>query len=156
MAEASRHTFQVLTKRAQRMHDYLLTHRKEPLRNVWIGVSTERQKEADERIPLLLGAPAAIRFISAEPLLGPLNIRDYVSGKKKRPPLDWVIVGGESGPRARPMDPAWVEMIRVQCEHSDAAFFFKQWGGRNKKAAGRKLNGQTYDAMPLVEEAVLA
>lgn len=156
MAQAHHHTFQVLTKRAQRMHDYLSGYRKVPLRNVWIGVSTERQKEADERIPLLLGAPAAVRFISAEPLLAPLNIRDYVSGKKKRPPLDWVIVGGESGPRARPIDRAWVEMIRAQCEGSDAAFFFKQWGGKNKKAAGRKLNGQTYDAMPSVEEAALA
>jgi protein gp37 len=156
MAEARQHTFQVLTKRAQRMNDYLSTHQAEPLRNVWIGVSTERQKEADERIPLLLGAPAAVRFISAEPLLGPLNIRNYVSDKKNRGPrLDWVIVGGESGPRARPMDPAWVEKIRVQCDHSDTAFFFKQWGGKNKKAAGRKLNGRTYDAMPLVEESAL-
>jgi Protein of unknown function (DUF5131)/Transposase zinc-binding domain len=104
----------------------------------------------------LLGAPAAVRFISAEPLLGPLNIRNYVSDKKNRGPrLDWVIVGGESGPRARPMDPAWVEKIRVQCDRSDAAFFFKQWGGKNKKAAGRKLNGRTYDAMPLVEESAL-
>jgi protein gp37 len=148
MAEAQQHTFQVLTKRAERMHDYLSKRRPAPLRNVWIGVSTERQKEADARIPLLLDAPVAIRFISAEPLLGALNIRGYLSRRKGRPPLDWIIVGGESGPGARPMDPAWVESIRIQCENSDAAFFFKQWGGKNKKAAGRQLNGQTYDAMP--------
>jgi protein gp37 len=150
MAEAHQHTFQVLTKRAGRMHEYLSTHQKEPLRNVWIGVSAERQKEADERIPLLLDAPAAVRFISAEPLLGPLNIRQYVLPTATlRSPLDWVIVGGESGPRARPMDPTWVEKIRTQCDHTDAAFFFKQWGGRNKKATGRLLDGRTYDEMPL-------
>jgi protein gp37 len=149
MERAPQHVFQVLTKRAGRMKVYI-SARKSLLPNVWIGVSTERQKEANERIPLLLAAPAAVRFISAEPLLGPLDIREYVRIRRKRAALDWVIVGGESGPRARPMDPAWVEAIRLQCEHSAAAFFFKQWGGKNKKAAGRKLNGRTYDAMPLL------
>lgn len=157
MGEASHHTFQVLTKRAQRLHDYLAVRRPKALPNVWLGVSTERQKEANERIPLLLKAPAAVRFISAEPLLGPLDIRRYIHGRKervgacigRRPPLDWVIVGGESGPRARPMDPAWVESLRLQCDGSEAAFFFKQWGGKNKKVAGRLLHGRTYDAMPL-------
>ncbi|UGY13202.1 DUF5131 family protein [Bradyrhizobium septentrionale] len=168
MGEANHHIFQVLTKRAQRLHDYLTARRPKPLPNVWLGVSTERQKEADERIPLLLTAPASVRFISAEPLLGPLDIRGYVRGREDhrintgraadrragacvgwRPPLDWVIVGGESGPGARPIDPAWVESLRVQCDGSDAAFFFKQWGGKNKKAAGRLLHGRTYDDMPL-------
>jgi protein gp37 len=157
MSEANQHTFQVLTKRARRLHDYLSAHRPKPLPNVWLGVSTERQKEADDRIPLLLKAPAAVRFISAEPLLGPLDIRSYVHDRKervdarigRRPPLDWVIVGGESGPRARPMDPVWVESLRLQCDGSDAVFFFKQWGGKNKKVAGRLLHGRTYDDMPL-------
>lgn len=160
MSEANAHTFQILTKRAQRMCDYLSTRGSNVLPNAWFGVSTERQKEADERIPLLLNAPAAVRFISAEPLLGPLNIRKYlfeegsVAGGQgpgidgRSPALDWVIVGGESGPRARRMDPAWVDALRIQCEGSNSAFFFKQWGGKNKKAAGRLLNGQTYDAMP--------
>lgn len=160
MKEANTHTFQILTRRAWRMHDYLSARGSDILPNAWFGVSTERQKEADERIPLLLNAPAAVRFISAEPLLGPLNIRNYLSDKrtgvglsgssvsKRSPALDWVIVGGESGPYSRHMDPAWVESLHIQCEGSSSAFFFKQWGGKNKKAAGRLLNGQTYDAMP--------
>jgi protein gp37 len=147
MAQASDHTFQVLTKRALRMRDYLRNKDRQPLANVWLGVSTERQKEADERIPLLLQTPAAVRFISAEPLLGALNIKAYV-GRRRNRPLDWVIVGGESGPRARPMNPDWVNSLRDQCETSSAKFFFKQWGGKNKKAAGRLLNGRTYDDMP--------
>jgi protein gp37 len=147
MAQASDHTFQVLTKRAQRMRDYLCTRNRQRLANVWLGVSTERQKEADERIPLLLQTPAAVRFISAEPLLSALDIRAYIARRSDRA-LDWVIVGGESGPRARPMNPAWVNSLRAQCEASSAKFFFKQWGGKNKKAAGRLLNGRTYDDMP--------
>jgi protein gp37 len=175
MAQAPQHTFQVLTKRARRLHDYLRARREKPLTNVWLGVSTERQKEADERIPLLLAAPAVVRFISAEPLLGPLNIREYLVGKedhgidvnrsvgervgacvRRRPPLDWIIVGGESGPSARPMDAAWVESLRDQCDGSDAAFFFKQWGGKNKKATGRLLHGRTHDNMPFGVQEMIA
>jgi protein gp37 len=175
MAQAPQHTFQVLTKRARRLHDYLKARREKPLPNVWLGVSTERQKEADERIPLLLAAPAAVRFISAEPLLGPLNIREHLVGKedraidvgravrervgvggRRRASLDWIIVGGESGPRARPVAAAWVESLRDQCDASDVAFFFKQWGGKNKKAAGRLLQGRTYDDMPFGVQEVIA
>jgi protein gp37 len=147
MSLARPHTFQVLTKRAARMHAYMRVRK--PLPNVWLGVSTERQKEADERIPLLLATPAVVRFISAEPLLGALNIRNFVKRASERnPSLNWVIVGGESGHGARPMRAEWVESLHAQCDGSDAAFFFKQWGGKNKKAAGRLLNGQVYDALP--------
>jgi protein gp37 len=147
MARAPQHTFQVLTKRAARLREYTLRRTSSPLANVWLGVSTERQKEADERIPLLLAAPAAVRFISAEPLLGPLNISDYMR-RTAVPRLNWIIVGGESGHGARPMKPEWAESLRDQCDRSGVAFFFKQWGGRNKKKTGRILGGRTYDAMP--------
>lgn len=184
MALAPQHTFQVLTKRAGRMREYLASDRQNvvawkpvhevmnlwypgwiaedvqgphrsraiaaactwPLPNVWLGVSTERQQEADERIPLLLQTPAAVRFISAEPLLGPIDLRnlgdatfslsaftgeakhllgmrDKTAGK-----LDWVIAGGESGPKARPMHPDWVRSLRDQCASAGVPFFKKQWG----------------------------
>lgn len=109
-------------------------------RNIWLGVSAERQKEADERIPDLLATPAAVRFVSAEPLLGPINIgfshcpkHDFASGFciglcRDRRKLDWIIVGGESGRAARPMHPEWVRSIRDQCAAAGTAFFFKQWG----------------------------
>jgi protein gp37 len=135
-----------------------------PLPNVWLGVSCERQEEADERIPLLLSAPAAVRFISAEPLLGPIDLtaiqyeRDHwldVIESREWPErfargrgLDWVIVGGESGPHARPLDPEWVRDLRDQCASAGVAFFFKQWGGARKKSAGRFLDGKIYDEMP--------
>jgi protein gp37 len=104
-----------------------------PLRNVWLGVSTERQQEANERIPLLLDTPAAVRFISAEPLLGPINLHPLWDGtnaltSSTGPNLDWVIVGGESGPDARPMHPDWARALRNQCDAADVRFFFKQWG----------------------------
>ncbi len=119
-----------------------------PLPNVWLGVSTERQQEADERIPLLLQTPAAVRFISAEPLLGPIDLtcilaqlapgssmtfnslhaRDSLNRGSEEYRLDWVIVGGESGPDARPMHPDWARQLRVQCEAASVPFFFKQWG----------------------------
>jgi protein gp37 len=198
MALCPQHTFQVLTKRAERMRDYFATPRRAdtingriwstlgtpigsriqhfgkwlitlPLPNVWLGVSCERQQEADERIPLLLQTPAAVRFISAEPLLGPIDltvfrrepseidlqlsarehVRDYWfdalkgtrgvlmhDGRSLEVPeeidrharLDWVIVGGESGPHARPMHPQWARDIRDQCAAAGVPFFFKQWG----------------------------
>ncbi|TPM92693.1 phage Gp37/Gp68 family protein [Mesorhizobium sp. B2-1-3A] len=191
MALAPLHTFQVLTKRAKRMREYLTDrtvmrriytlvcemtvelepgivliaaprHEKNappgprvyldqwPLPNVWLGVSAERQQEADERIPDLLATPAAIRFVSAEPLLGKINFRrirvspdhytiidaldgyaiaDAISGSgQERTMLDWIIVGGESGPGARGMHPAWARSIRDQCNAAGTAFFFKQWG----------------------------
>lgn len=250
MALTPHHTYQPLTKRADRMRNYLTDpmqrNRMElaaekikasegkpwspkhvlprVLSNVWLGVSTERQQEADERIPMLLQTPAAVRFISAEPLLGPINIRNWLNewgcscgyggartldhcpncgwvgegptvefeggdapgdcpeckeplsdyyacpecegtgqdGSEFGPNttvLDWVIVGGESGPDARPMHPDWARSLRDQCDAADVAFFFKQWGvhvpdvrGRYrrvpKKVAGRLLDGFEYNGMP--------
>lgn len=150
MALCPQHTFQVLTKRSKRMLSYILRGADAtwPLPNVWLGVSTEDQSRADERIPDLLDTPAAVRFVSAEPLLGPVvltaikqgtGLRDalggvaYEAGPMHRehhgePRLDWVIVGGESGPSARPMHPDWLRALRDQCQRHGTAFFFKQWG----------------------------
>jgi protein gp37 len=138
MREATWHTFQVLTKRAKRLES--LDCELDWPRNVWMGVSVESAKYAD-RIDHLRRTTALTRFLSLEPLLGPLpNL--YL----KR--IDWVIVGGESGPRAREMQRAWVAGIRRQCRDASVPFFFKQWGGLNKKRAGRLLDGRTYDEMP--------
>jgi protein gp37 len=184
MALAPQHTFQVLTKRAERMREYVTANRNHvnappnrqwPLPNVWLGVSVEDQKRADERIPALLATPAAVRWISAEPLLGPVDltalqidgdyemdalkplswrelwdghyspeatgcdldeaIEAFREGGNPYPPtddkpnrLDWVVVGGESGPGARPMHPDWARSIRDQCAEAGVAFHFKQWG----------------------------
>lgn len=135
MARAPQHTFQVLTKRAERMQR-LLTHPKMrgfvgdapwPLPNVWIGVSVEDQATADKRIPLLLDTPAAVRWISAEPLLAPIDLAEH--GLHGGPgQLDWVVVGGESGPKARPMHPEWARGLRDQCAAAAVPFLFKQWG----------------------------
>lgn len=158
MALAPQHTFQVLTKRAERMRSYLepfnarradslgknvislgyegpLESLPWPLPNVWLGVSAERQKEADERIPHLVETPAAVRFVSLEPLLGPISLFDFIGpwGPSPKhlqapPQLDLVIVGGESGDHARPMHPAWPRSLRDQCASAGVPFFFKQWG----------------------------
>ncbi|MHB8191799.1 MAG: DUF5131 family protein [Bellilinea sp.] len=205
------HTFMVLTKRPERIEKIFKRTSGEfwgtvrvnllrkgyplpddetsihPLPNVWLGVSVEDQKAADERIPLLLQTPAAVRFVSCEPLLGPVDLRlrrdnpcghpgcfhhvshpcegcGYQAG---RLPIDWVIVGGESGANARPMHPDWVRSIRDQCQAAGVKYFFKQWGGWKhnyfdhpsersgwypervgKKAAGRLLDGRTWDEYP--------
>lgn len=153
MAGADHHTFQVLTKRPERMLAYLSTFEAEanardyvkfwpqattmkwPLPNVWLGVSVEDQATADERIPLLLDTPAAVRFVSCEPLLGPIDLSPWaeLGGPNtnrglSNPGLDWVIVGGESGPKARPMHLDWVRDIRDDCAEAGVAFLFKQWG----------------------------
>lgn len=228
-------TFQVLTKRPARMVEFLAwlvlqtgprvvdlggvvasgpAAWASPLPNVWLGTSVEDQQRADERIPHLLAAPAAVRFLSVEPLLGPVDLGRWIgnydchpcrarfwgdevravdglvavevesdpehpddpeaernrcpyckhpdlgtgdvgpacgSDYEDEPRLDWVIVGGESGPGARPMEPAWVRSLREQCELAEGrevAFFFKQWGGVRKGKAGRELDGRTHDAMP--------
>lgn len=138
MREASWHRFQVLTKRANRLLE--LSETLEWPGNIWMGVSVESQAFID-RIDLLRETRAQVKFLSLEPLLGPLPQLD-LSG------IDWVIVGGESGPRARPMDREWVLDILAQCRAAGVAFFFKQWGGRNKKAAGRELDGITWNQMP--------
>jgi protein gp37 len=148
MALAPQHTFQVLTKRAARMREWFgsspVTRISKvngghvfqwPLRNVWLGVSTEDQATADERIPHLYHTPAAKRFISAEPLLGPIDLMEVIPNPIIWNPvhgiersLDWVIAGGESGPRARPAHPDWLRTLRDQCASAVVPFFFKQWG----------------------------
>ncbi len=140
------HTYQILTKRAERLPRYF-ARRKCP-DNVWLGVSVEDRAYGLPRIDQLRRVKAHIRFLSVEPLLedlGEINLRD----------IHWVIVGGESGPKARPMQPGWVESIRHQCDDAGVAFFFKQWGGwgadgkkRSKKENGRLLHGKTWDEMP--------
>ncbi len=136
--ETPQHTYQVLTKRARRTAR--IAEKLDWPGNLWMGVSVESADVVD-RIDYLRAVPAAIRFLSCEPLLTALP-RLNLDG------IDWVIAGGESGPRARPMDPAWVEDIRDQCVEVSIAFFFKQWGGRTPKAKGRELDGRTWDDMP--------
>ena len=198
MALAPQHTFQVLTKRPERMRGYVSSQQVQdrikaamwtisggrtehfhggwPLPNVWLGVSVEDQRRADERIPLLLDTPAAVRWVSAEPLLGPVDLRSYLTGAEEpnsageaigwRPPLDWVVAGGEFGPDAQPMHPDWARSLRDQCAGAGVAFLFKQWGEHHptaeyrdgklfmarvgKKAAGRTLDGRTHDEYPQV------
>jgi len=138
MCSCPQHTFQVLTKRSRRL---VKVARVLPWpRHIWIGVSVENQSEV-HRIHDLIAVPAEVRFLSCEPLLGPID----------ELPLDgisWVIVGGESGPGARPMAKAWAESVRKQCRSAGVPFFFKQWGGARKDLNGRELNGRTYDEMP--------
>lgn len=145
MNECPQHQFQVLTKRPEIAAAY------SPFlnwtSNIWLGVSVENQKVI-ERIDHLRETGAAIKFLSLEPLLGPLPNMNLSK-------IDWAIVGGESGAKARPMKEVWVQGILSQCQKANVAFFFKQWGGRNKKAAGRALNGQTYDEFPVKIEKAL-
>lgn len=138
MRRAHWHRFQVLTKRAERLAEVDRALDWPP--NVWMGVSVELDRYG-ERIDQLRGTGAKLKFLSLEPLLGPLPDLNLEG-------IAWVIVGGESGPGARRMDPAWVLGIRDQCERSNTAFFFKQWGGTNKKVTGRLLEGRSWDAMP--------
>lgn len=143
MRRASQHTFQVLTKRSRRLFD--LDPEIDWPENVWMGVSVENEDYAF-RVEHLRKTSANVKFLSLEPLLGPLphlNLRN----------IDWVIVGGESGPGARPMDEKWVLSIRDQCLTSDIPFFFKQWGGVRRKEAGRKLGGRTWNQQPAVVTA---
>lgn len=198
MADCPRHTFQILTKRHARMRSLLtrfLTDRlvnavswdmgrgtvedsRWPLPNVWLGVSVEDQKWANIRIPALLDTPAAVRWISAEPLLRPVDLHAYwlhgepawgpeypepssptgmpVQDLIRKPRLDWVVVGGESGPGARPMDPDWAREIRDRCVEADVPFLFKQFGAHDvdgkrvgKGRAGRELDGRTWDQYPI-------
>jgi protein gp37 len=137
------HTYQVLTKRSGRLRELLCGPLKKLAceEHIWWGVSVEDRKHGLPRIADLQAAPAAVRFLSIEPLLE--NI-----GKLPLEGISWVIVGGESGPGARPMKEEWVLSIAEQCEAANVAFFFKQWGGVRKKVAGRELQGRTYDAVP--------
>jgi protein gp37 len=138
MEETPQHTYQILTKRSQRLEKVAIEL--DWPSNVWMGVSVESDRYRF-RINQLRQVPAAVRFLSLEPLLGPLPNLDLTD-------IDWVIVGGESGPKARPMEQAWVEDIRDQCARARVPFFFKQWGGRTPKAGGRELNKRTWDEMP--------
>jgi len=180
MALAGRHTFQLLTKRHGRMRSLLnkpnfpqlvqnrvykrhvyATRRVWPLPNVWLGVSIEDQKRADLRIPALLETPAAVRWLSCEPLLGPIDLTAFLfhqcdcpsecghlRASEYGPRPDWVVVGGESGPAARPMYPGWARSLRDQCTTLGVPFFFKQWGGSTPKAGGRELDRRTWDEYP--------
>lgn len=189
MAMAPQHTFQILTKRPQRMQRFVserltvqgimnacwsvglspgdpippaelkrrLIVPRLPLPNVWLGTSVESQ-EAAFRIDYLVQSPAAVRFLSVEPMLGPLDLSAWFweeagpewAGMNPSPNLGWIICGGESGPRYRPLNVAWARDLRDQCIAAQAPFFFKQHGGRTPKAGGRILDGRTWDEMPAV------
>jgi protein gp37 len=140
MAACFQHTFQVLTKRSRRLKD--MAGRLTWPANVWIGVSVE-DKRMLGRIADLRQVPAGVRFLSCEPLLGPLDELDLEG-------IAWVIVGGESGPGARSMQQEWVESILRQCRRAQVPFFFKQWGGVRKDRTGRELNGRTFDELPVL------
>jgi len=144
MRRAHWHQYQVLTKRSQRLAE--IAPRLEWRSNIWMGVSVERE-DYTFRIDDLRRTKARLKFLSLEPLLGPLPDLD-LSG------IDWVIVGGESGPGARPMNSDWVTDIRDQCRMARVAFFFKQWGGVRKKSTGRELDGRTWDELPGASDAL--
>lgn len=168
IATCPQHTFLILTKRAERMMLFCQSAR--PPKNVWLGVSAENQKTADERIPLLLQTPSKKRFVSCEPMLGEISLFDIspnaaptinvLTGSHNcasdyAAKLDWVICGGESGPKARRMYPEWARKIRDQCWATDVPFFFKQWGEYNttgqrvgKKIAGSMLDGKEHKEVP--------
>ena len=138
MADTPQHTYQLLTKRSRRLLN--LSGELDWPDNVWMGVSVETESYAF-RVDHLRQVGANVRFVSAEPLLGPLPVLDLTG-------IDWLIAGGESGPGARPMEAEWVRDLRDQCGAAGVAFFFKQWGGRTSKANGRDLDGKSHDEMP--------
>jgi protein gp37 len=140
MQDCPQHTFQILTKRGERLREFGPSL---PWpENVWMGVSVEDERVVN-RIRDLASVPAQVRFLSCEPLIGPLQNLPLKN-------IHWVIVGGESGPGARPMSPEWVESIHRQCHRANVPFFFKQWGGIRKDMTGRELHGRTYDEMPTI------
>lgn len=178
MALASQHTFMICTKRPERMREYLRTYDRLPAAltwpypNIWLGVTAESQEQADSRIPILLDTPAAKRFVSVEPMLGPVDLSPegspgyWYNSLSDGSPVwrgpDWVICGGESGPGARPMHPDWARGLRDQCAAAGVPFFFKQWGefcptaedrmcSVGSRRAGRLLDGVEHNAMPEVQ-----
>jgi len=140
MEATPRHTYQILTKRPDRMAAVLTSPGFDVLPNVWLGTSVEDSRVL-HRIDELRDVPAAIRFISFEPLIGSVSGGNLAG-------IHWAIVGGESGPQARPIDPRWIDEIYDLCTDADATFFFKQWGGTNKKASGRTYRGRLWDDLP--------
>lgn len=138
MNDTPQHTYQVLTKRADRLYE--IHHLLNWTDNIWMGVSVEDER-VTERIDFLRETNAKIKFLSCEPLIGPLPNMNLSN-------INWVIVGGESGRKARSINELWVWDIKQQCQEAEVSFFFKQWGGTNKKKAGRELGGRTYDEMP--------
>lgn len=140
MAECPQHHFQILTKRPERMAEMFRSGKLKRLNNVWIGTSVE-SRDVIDRIERLRSIVGMTLFVSFEPLIaaiGDVNLQG----------VHWAIVGGESGPRSRPIETEWVDELYSICRRDDVAFFFKQWGGKNKKASGRELHGQTYDEYP--------
>ncbi len=150
MATANWHTYQVLTKRSERLRDLLMTKLAfaAELPHIWWGVSVESRKHGLPRIDHLRQAAPAMSFLSIEPLLEDI-------GQFALDGIDWVIVGGESGAGARPMQPEWVINIQRQCKRAKVPFFFKQWGGVRKSTTGRELNGKTYDEYPVPENSMM-
>ena len=144
MEKATWHTFQILTKRSSRMRDYINKRYGEAAApsHIWLGTSVE-DGTRKSRIRHMQQMSASIRFLSIEPLIGPMGRMDLDG-------IDWVIVGGESGPRARSMDPNWVREVRDQCNQTGVAFFFKQWGGIRPKSGGRTLDGKEWSELPFV------
>ncbi len=176
-----KHIFQILTKRPERMRDWVNQYvvdewsRPDPFKNIWLGVTAENQEAADQRIPVLLSTPAAVRFVSVEPILGPIHFRmpnfsdsGYGPGWLKAgnaaggPSLDWVIAGGETGPSARAPNPEWVRDQRDQCVVAGVPFFFKGWGGPSHKGwvidhevySGNVLDGETWEQFPETYEEI--
>ncbi len=140
MEATPQHTYQILTKRPERMAEVLSSGDIPTLSNVWVGTSVE-SSDVLNRLDDLRRVPAAIRFVSFEPLLGSVADANLIG-------IDWAIVGGESGPRARAINETWVEEIEALCRANEAAFFFKQWGGPNKARTGRHFRGRTWDELP--------
>lgn len=145
MAATPHHTYQILTKRPERMAEVLSVAEFAVLPNVWLGTSVEDSRVV-HRLDSLRQVPAAVRFVSFEPLIGSVSGAELLD-------IHWAIIGGESGPDARPMDPTWVDEIHDACRRAGTAFFFKQWGGRNKKATGRTYRDQTWDELPTFSPA---
>lgn len=145
MADTPRHTYQILTKRSERLRR--LAPKLNWPANVWMGVSIENDKYAFRARHLATVKAASVRFLSLEPLLGPMPSLDLTG-------IDWVIAGGESGPGFRPVDIAWLRTIRDQCQTGDVPFFFKQWGGRTPKAGGRQLDEAEHSGMPVIVRSV--
>jgi len=144
MEQAHWHTYQILTKRPENMRMVLSSLPRAVLSNVWLGTSVESAK-FKKRVAELRHVPAQVRFVSFEPLIGAI-------GRVNLRGIHWAIVGGESGPGARLMEADWVEEVRTQCREQRVKFFFKQWGGTNKKAAGREYRGRTWDSFPADDE----